>query len=59
MQMLPSAVNIHRQSNKYQYMFVESLYITCDQLRSEWNFDWPSKIIVDMKHFFGDGDANL
>ena len=29
MQMLPSAVNTHRESNKYQYMFVENLYITC------------------------------
>ena len=29
MQMLPSAVNTHTRSNKYQYMFVEKLYITC------------------------------
>ena len=28
MQMLPSAVNTHTESNKYQYMFVENLYIT-------------------------------
>ena len=28
MQMLPSAVNSHTRSNKYQYMFVEKLYIT-------------------------------
>ena len=28
MQMLPSAVNTHTRSNKYQYMFVEKLYIT-------------------------------
>ena len=28
MQMLPSAVNSHIKSNKYQYMFVENLYIT-------------------------------
>ena len=29
MQMLPSAVNSHTESNKYQYMFVENLYKTC------------------------------
>ena len=28
-QMLPSAVNSHTVSNKYQYMFVKKLYITC------------------------------
>ena len=28
MQMLPSAVNSHTRSNKYQYMFEEKLYIT-------------------------------
>ena len=28
MQMLPSAVSLYPKSNKYQYMFVESLYIT-------------------------------
>ena len=31
MQMLPSAVNSHIESNKYQYMFVENLYITKDR----------------------------
>ena len=29
MQMLPSAVNSHTRSNKYQYMFEKKLYITC------------------------------
>ena len=38
-----------------------SCFVTsnCGQMRSQWNFDWPSKIIVHMKHFFGDGDTNF
>ena len=30
MQMLPSAVNTHTKSSKYQYMFVGKLYITVE-----------------------------
>ena len=39
-QMLPSAVNSHTASNKYQYMFVKKLYITFNSLLVMYHWFW-------------------
>ena len=44
MQMLPSAVNSHTESNKYQYMFVEKPYITC--------LSFKTKFILNLEYMY-------